>query len=224
MTIKNNQSGTGMPFATGVACAACAVASLLVTAAAHAQTIYRATGTTGNVTFTDKVPANAVKATPLGTEAAAPPVIGSPLPFALRQSAARYPVTLYTSANCAPCDAGRALLSKRGIPFTEMTINSAADGEALRRISNTSSLPLLTIGSQHVKGFSDLEWTQYLDAAEYPPTSALPPGYVRPQPAPLVAQPKAPAEKTDDAQAQLKALPPVQPPNDPVSNPAGIRF
>ena len=213
-----------MPFAAGVACAACGIAALLATAAAHAQTIYRATGTAGNITFADKVPANAVKATPLTIETAAASVIGSSLPFALRQSASKYPVTLYTSANCAPCDAGRALLTKRGIPFTEMTINSAADGEALRRISNTTSLPLLTIGSQHVKGFSDWEWTQYLDAAEYPPTSALPPGYVHPQPAPLIAQPKAVPDKTDDTQAQLKALPPVQPPNDPVANPAGIRF
>ncbi len=224
MTITSNQGGTGRPFTTGVAYAACGIAALLVTAAAHAQTIYRATGTTGNVTFADKVPANAVKATALSTETTAPQFIGSPLPFALRQSAGKYPVTLYTSTNCAPCDAGRALLTKRGIPFTEMTINTGADGEALRRISNTSSLPLLTIGSQHVKGFSDWEWTQYLDAAEYPPTSALPPGYVPPQPAPLVAQPKAAPDKTDDAQAQLRALPPVQPPNDPVANPAGIRF
>ena len=34
----------------------------------------------------------------------------------------RFPVTLYTSTNCAPCGAGRTLLASRGIPFSERTV------------------------------------------------------------------------------------------------------
>ena len=96
----------------------------------------------------------------------------------------RYPVTLYTSKDCAPCNSGRNLLNARGIPYTEKTITTAQDAEALKRLNSDGSMPFLTIGGQQIKGYSDGEWSQYLDAAGYPKQSQLPSGYQRPAPSP----------------------------------------
>jgi glutaredoxin len=193
---------------------------------ANAQQIYRIVGPDGRVTFSDKPPldpgtrASPAKTVPLpgarGTDT-------STLPFELRQAASRYPVTLYTGPDCAPCAAGRAMLTGRGIPFTEKTVTSREDMEALRRLAGSLSLPFLTIGGQQIKGYSDTEWAQYLDAAGYPRTSQLPPGYAQAPAAPLVAvqEPRvarpapAPAAQAPDIAAPQAA---------PADNPSGIRF
>ena len=42
------------------------------------------------------------------------------MPYATRQAAEKFPVTLYTSENCAEgCKLARSLLSGRGVPFSE---------------------------------------------------------------------------------------------------------
>jgi glutaredoxin len=204
-------------------------------AAAQAQAVYRIVGPDGRVTFSDvpppKAPASATaKPGAAGGGAAA-------LPYALQQVASRYPVTLYTGENCGPCDSGRAYLRGRGIPFTERTVKSNEDVQALQRLAGDASLPLLTVGSQQLKGYSDVEWGQYLDAAGYPKTSQLPRGYEAPAPSPLVAverpapaQPARPAAaepevKIDAVNTRARPAPatPIAPqPN--AENPAGIRF
>jgi hypothetical protein len=114
------------------------------------------------------------------------------------------------------------MLSSRGIPFAERTVVSPEDIASLQRISGENSLPFLTIGGQRIKGYSDLEWTQYLDAAGYPRTSMLPSGY-RPAPAsPLVALQK-PAAVKDEAKPVAQPEP-VSPSAPGPSNPAGIQF
>lgn len=190
----------------------------------QAQTIYRIVGADGKVTFSDKPPANAeqgkVATTGVGA-AAAPPSAG--LPFELRPVVAKYPVVLYTTTPCAPCDTGRNFLIARGIPFSERTVTTAEDRSFLQRMSGDLSMPYLTIGAQRIKGMSDLEWTQYLDAAGYPKTSLLPPTYRRPDPAPLVTvqAPPAGGGKPQAAASEPSYQPP--PPPSP-SNPAGITF
>jgi hypothetical protein len=54
----------------------------------------------------------------------------------------------------------------------------------LQRLSGDTSVPFATIGSQQLKGFSDVEWTQFLNAAGYPQTSVLPASYRPPPPRP----------------------------------------
>lgn len=199
---------------------------------AQAQTIYRIVGADGRVTFSDKPPATPDHTTVTGAGGRSAPADAGAgaLPFELRQVVNRYPVTLYTSANCAPCGAGRALLSSRGVPFTERTVTRAEDSAALLRLSGDNSLPFLTIGGQKIKGYADSEWTQFLDAAGYPQTSQLPASYRNPAPAPLVAVQKqdvtpAPAEgslsnRANDAPAAAPARPPAVNPD----NPTGITF
>jgi glutaredoxin len=200
-------------------------ASLLVIAAsgAQAQTVYRIIGADGKVTFSDKPPANEqqgkVSTTGVGAAAAAS---GAALPFELRQVVSKYPVTLYTSADCAPCASGRSLLTSRGIPFSERTVTSAEDVAALQKLSGQSALPVLTIGAQRVKGFSDLEWSQDLDAAGYPKTSQLPASYRNPPAAPLVSVQKPAPVKAEEKPDAPEV--PVTPAAPSPQNPAGISF
>jgi glutaredoxin len=151
----------------------------------------------------------------------------SSLPFELRNVTSRYPVTLYTGADCGPCAGARSFLATRGVPFTERTVASEEDIEALKRMAGQARLPLLTIGGQQLKGYSESEWTQYLDAAGYPKTSQLPANWRNPAPTPLVAAQAAPERRpTAGAQPQGQPQPSVgSEPSEPAPpNPAGIRF
>ena len=199
---------------------------LLIAGQALSQTVYRSVGPDGKVTFSDQPPAASSKTTASGSDSTAVGAsAGTAISFTLRQVVNKYPVTLYTSDNCAPCGSGRVLLSRRGIPFTEKTVNTAEDAQALQRISGENSLPFLTIGSQQIKGYSDSEWTQFLNAAGYPQNSALPAGYRNPAATPLVtvliAGPKTPTEAAQEPGTPAAPSPPA---NDPVANPAGIKF
>jgi glutaredoxin len=203
---------------------ALALATLLITGA-QAQTIYRIVGADGKVTFSDKPPvADQGKVTSTGTGARANAANGN-LPFELKQVVSKYPVTLYTATKCAPCDAGRNFLNGRGIPFSERTISTAEDTEFLQRLSGDGTLPLLTVGGQRIKGYSDSEWMRYLDAAGYPATSLLPSGYKNPAPSAAVQIKPKEEPKPAEKPAPAEALPTIQAPSGPTpTNPAGITF
>ncbi|MDR0479202.1 MAG: glutaredoxin family protein [Burkholderiaceae bacterium] len=215
-----------LPFATLTATVA---ATLLAAAPAWAQ-LYRSVGPDGRVTYSDTPPsaASARNGENSGSNRNSGGYATAALPYALTQVAQKYPVTLYASQGCAPCDSGRNLLIERGIPFTEKTIDSNDDITALKKIAGSANLPLLTIGSQQISGFQDSNWSGYLTAAGYPPTSQLPGRYHRSPPAPLAPKSEAPAEAPAAATSAAAPAPqnestPVAPPPDP-NNPAGIRF
>lgn len=202
------------------------LAGNLLSSVAQAQSVYRITGADGKVTFSDQPPPPASNAKVSAANVSSTGAAASAgLPFELRQVATKYPVTLYTGDNCAPCGAGRSLLTNRGIPFTEKTVTTNEDAQTLQRLSGDNSLPFMTIGSQQLKGFSDSEWTQFLNAAGYPPSSVLPASYRSPEPTPLVSVATAPAAPVAGAApaagAKRRPAPPAEP---PVNNPAGIRF
>ena len=208
-------------FVFSVATLAVFVIAALWSTASQAQ-VYRIVGPDGKVTFSDKPPV--AESTPrVGAVSSSNAAGGASagLPYELRQVAAKYPVTLYVGDNCGPCGAGRSMLTSRGIPFAEKTVSSNEDGQALQRLSGDRSLPFMTIGSQQLKGFSDVEWSQFLDAAAYPKTSVLPASYKQSAPRPLVTS------KAADEPAKVD-LPvpttPVQQPVDNSNNPRGIRF
>jgi len=208
------------PWLLGLICAC----SLLGASSAQAQTVYRIVGPDGKVSFSDKPPVTTTgKVNTVDKPAGASGVNTSALPYELRQVATKYPVTLYTGKDCAPCDSGRSLLKGRGIPFTEKTVSSAQDVEALQRLSGNTSLPFLTIGGQHVAGYASTEWTQYLDAAGYPASSKLPASYRAPEPSPLVA-PEKPADTQKAASNGAPTAPPPIPVKPNPGNPAGIQF
>ncbi|WP_176667560.1 glutaredoxin family protein [Variovorax sp. SG517] len=204
------------------------LALVLVAAGAVAQPVYRQVDKNGKVTFSDRAPSASTEPAPAaGQPGSAPSSTAntSGLPYELRQVAQRYPVTLYSGDECGPCGAARTLLITRGIPFEERTVKSNADIEALQRLSNQNALPLLTIGSQQLKGFSDVEWSQYLDAAGYPKSNSLPAGYRNGPVRPLVAQTApAPRAAATPAPAAQPAPPPPASSEPTPSNPAGIKF
>ena len=198
--------------------------AMCLCASAQAQTVYRIVGPDGKVTFSDKPPVTAeqgkVAATAAGASGSASS--GGSLPFELRQVVSKYPVTLYSAPDCGPCSTGRSLLSSRGIPFSERSVTTADDVASLQRITGESSLPFLTIGSQRIKGFSDSEWNQYLDAAGYPRSSMLPSGYRNAAASPLVVVQKQTAPKVEE-KPEVRPEP-VSPSAPGPSNPAGIQF
>lgn len=206
-------------FTLGLACACLSLG-------AHAQ-VYRSVGPGGQVTYSDTAPASRTNEPKLAGSSGAG-ARNPALPYALQQVTQRYPVTLYSSGDCEPCELGRKLLTERGIPFSEKTVQTNADIVALQQLAGTNSLPVLTIGSQQIKGYAESSWTQYLDAAGYPGTSQLPGSWQR-----AAATPLAPEPATKEAQgpgpkvlAEPAAAAP-QPrfaPAPSSTNPAGLRF
>ena len=177
-----------------------------------AQALYKVVGPDGKVTYTDRAPGTSDgKVTPLTATGSTVAAIPSELPIELRQVAARYPVTLYVVADCAPCDSARTLLRQRGVPYAERIIVTEEDAEAVQRLTGTRDVPTMTIGSQHLRGFSPETWSSYLDSAGYPRESRLPAGYEYAAAKPVTqrAEPPRPA-----------ALVPTPAP----ASPAGIRF
>ena len=204
-----------------------ALAMALLGGTAHAQAIYRIVGADGKISFSDKPPAQGNQASALGASgrAGASPSTAD-MPFEVREAVGRYPVTLYTGDSCDPCASARNLLTRRGVPFTERTLTTADDVEALKKLGMDATVPLATIGSQRLKGFSEEEWNLYLDAAGYPRSSRLPASYRNPPASPL-APPvlKAAAPQPTANGALATPAPPSAPPVGPTpDNPAGIVF
>jgi len=195
---------------------------LLVASAAQAQ-LYKWVGPDGKITYSDTPPPASVKKVetkPVTVGAGG----GAELPYEVAEAVRNHPVTLYTATQCVPCDEGRALLKKRGIPFSEKTVNSNEDIARLRDISGDTQLPLLLIGGTKQKGMNASAWTTALSAAGYPETSKLPKTYRAPPaeaaaPAPAAAAKKPAAGKESAAAAPAEDLPAAS-----GNAPPGFRF
>src|SRR5262249_13460849 len=138
---------------------------------AAAQTVYRWVDSQGNVHFSDTPPNEQVKDI-TQKRMSTGEVDVSQLPYATQVAMKRNPVTLYTAPQCGdPCADGRTLLANRGIPYTERDAQgNAADGEAVRKLTGASQVPVLLLGEANVKGFDASSWHSALDAAGYPRT------------------------------------------------------
>ena len=185
-----------------VAAGALALAVATTASIRPAWAQFKVIGPDGSVTYTDRAPVDAgakvqtLRRDGSTSSAAAPPAASSNaaanLPFELRTLVARFPVTLFTGTDCAPCSQGRSLLVQRGVPFAERTVDSDDDVAALQRLTRGRSLPALTVGGQALRGFQEQDWSVTLDLAGYPKDSRLPRNW-QPAPAsPLVARAAAP--------------------------------
>lgn len=193
---------------------------LMGLAALPAWAQYKVVAPDGSVTYTDRPPVQSnLRVTPMGRNAAAPaPGTDVGLPVELRQVVARYPVTLYTAADCPPCDSGRKQLQQRGIPYTERSISSDEDTQALERLVGGRTVPSLTVGAQPLRGYNEADWAGFLDAAGYPKESKLPRNWPQPTATPLVAR---------AAPAAVAATAPQAPAPRPIETPPpaeGPRF
>ena len=109
-------------------------------------------------------------------------------PASLKQAATQFPVVLYTGADCAPCTTARDHLIRRGIPFSERRLGSAADVDAFRKLGFAEmTVPAFSVGREKQTGYERGAWDRLLDAAGYPKTSAMPSGWRPAAAEPLVA-------------------------------------
>ena len=199
------------------------LAASLVLAAAPALALYKVVGPDGKVTYTDRPPTdNSSKVMSMGAQGNVDPNTDIGLPIELRQVAARYPVTLYTSPDCVPCDSARQLLQQRGVPYIEKRVVTDDDVAAFERLVGGRVLPGATIGAQQLRGLNAADWSSYLDAAGYPRESKLPRGWQAPPVTPVVAAkvPTVPAA----ASAPARAAPVPVAVEPPPPAPGGVRF
>jgi len=150
------------------------VLPLVMLVGTPAWALYKVVGPDGKVTYTDRPPVDQSAVTLKANGATS----GTDnLPYELKKVADKYPVTLYTSGNCAPCDAGRRYLQTRGVPYTERTVSTDADIKAFSKAEGVNETPVLKVGTKQLIGFGQSEWASYLDAAGYPAQSRLPANY-----------------------------------------------
>jgi hypothetical protein len=87
--------------------AVCAVAST-----AHAAKLYKWTDKNGNISYHDQPPPNDdYKVEEKDIQG------GGGISSANQEAAAKFPVVLYMTNKCSSCDAARAYLKGRGVPF-----------------------------------------------------------------------------------------------------------
>lgn len=198
------------------------LAALALLSGSSAWALYKVVGPDGRITYTDRPPsdrpAQAIRAN--GATAST-----EGLPYELQRVVSRYPVTLFTGPKCPSCDAGRQMLKDRGVPFVEKTVSTSDDAKAYTKQENTDQLPSVRIGQKQLLGYSQSDWTSYIDAAGYPAKSALPLNYRWPEPSPLAdladskPAPSAPARNNPAAPAPADSS---TPPSG--SSPSGFRF
>ncbi|MCW7537496.1 glutaredoxin family protein [Aquabacterium sp. A7-Y] len=193
---------------------------LCLLAGLPAHALYKVVGPDGKITYTDRPPPETAKVQPLS--ASGGPTSGGVLPYELQQVVGRFPVTLYTMRECPGCDAGRALLRQRGVPYTEKTVNTPQDVQAFSRLSGGTDLPLLQVGGQRIKGFGAGEWNSWLDTAGYPKQSTLPANWQFAPATPMVAVAPAPAQAGAPAPTPAPAT--AVPPPPAGNAPPGFKF
>ncbi len=205
----------------------CGLPLLLATAAAQAQ-LYKWSDAGGKIHYSDTPPpasAHKVEQKAIGSDT----VSTGGMPYALAEAVKNHPVVLYTTPKCEACEQGRALLHRRGVPFTEKTVVSSEDIAKLREAGGEQQLPLLKVGRSKQHGFEPGAWNAMLSAAAYPESNQLPKQYKH-KPAEAAAARSTAADAAAanaasanagaaDAQLKAEALP-VQGKNVP----PGFRF
>ncbi len=145
-----------------------ALALLVAAWPAAAQTAYRWVDKDGHVQYSDQPPPQEIRKF---EERRVQPNRGNvQQPYAVRRAAENFPVTLYTGRECGkPCDDGRALLDRRGVPFSETRLETADDLAAFKtRFGKEPVAPSLGVGRELESGFAAPAWNGLLDNAGYP--------------------------------------------------------
>lgn len=150
------------------------VALMLAIGPAAAGKLYKWVDKDGNLHYTDQPPppeAKSAEQKKFGDKAS-----GAPVSYALQQAAKNFPVTLYSADKCGEaCSKASALLSQRGVPFTDKDAQSEAGAEELKGLTGGRlEVPVMKLGSQVVRGYEEGAWNAALDAAGYPKWAVKP--------------------------------------------------
>ncbi|WP_018152567.1 glutaredoxin family protein [Leeia oryzae] len=145
-------------------------ALLLVAGVAQAQIYVWTDPATGKKVYSDQPPpANAkdAKTKSFGANLTS----SGDLPFAVKEAMRKNPVVLYAN-QCDSCKKGVNLLTERGIPYTSKNPETDVDALAtVKKLTGVQEVPVLTVGTNTVKGFNESSWNAALDAAGYPKSS-----------------------------------------------------
>jgi glutaredoxin len=176
-----------------------------------AWALYKVVGPDGRVTYTDRAPpAGAGRVQQVRTDGSASASVA--LPPGLRETAQRFPVTLYTSADCGDiCEQGRRLLRERGVPYQERLATTDDEREAWPRLVGGTDAPVLMVGQQRLRSFAPQAWNDTLDLAGYPLRSLLPAAYEAPPVRPLLPRPERSERERAVAEPSLPVLPNADP-------------
>jgi glutaredoxin len=165
---------------------------LFAAAAAPASAQYKWVDSAGRTSYGDSAPPgarNVQRVDAPGPQPGNAALAG--LPFELSRAAQRFPVTLYTTRDCAPCAEARNALRARGVPYVEMTVNSAEDFVAFRQAGGTNQFPTLGVGRDMLMSLDIDRWSSQLDGAGYP-RNQLPNAWRAPAPRALYVAPPPP--------------------------------
>lgn len=160
----------------------CVAAALAASAAQAQTTLYKWVDKDGKVQYTEFPPPKDAKSVSERTLRGGGPSTEEQVPYATRMAAQRHPVTLYTSSDCGDyCSQGRALLSRRGVPYKEQNAQTSQEAQdALMKIAGSLAVPFLVIGDSNLRGFDEGSWNAALDRAGYARTRL--PGQPGPRP------------------------------------------
>jgi len=157
---------------------------------AQAEELYRWVDKDGVVHYTDTPPPDDAKKVERKNLTDGGGSGDDQLPYAVKAAKERNPVTLYITDCPEGCTPARALLAKRGIPFTEKNpLTDAEVAKSLRALVGSLSVPTIVIGETPIKGYEEASWQAALDGAGYPRTNP----FLRP-----LAPAKAPATTPPD--------------------------
>ena len=155
-------------------------AAVLASSLAAAQTTYRwIDKASGRTVYSDPPPPPDAKRVVESSGKA--PDDEPQWPYATRQAMQKFPVTLYTLANCIDqCRQARDFLNARGVPFTEKLMTRQEEIDALaEKLGASAAVPSLFVGQQSFRGFAPESWNNLLDLAGHPksaPYGAKPSG------------------------------------------------
>ncbi len=175
-------------------CLLLVAASALSSQSVHAAQLYRWVDAKGNVEWRDTPPPASVPSKKIEQRKLGANVIGTgDVPFSVQLAAKNHPVTFWDSSDCGKtCEAARAHLARRGVPYTDK--NPKADLEGFKRVSPSAEIPVLQVGSITLRGYLEAEWDSTLDSAGYLRTATG----VRPKPAATSASPPVAAKPPAD--------------------------
>jgi glutaredoxin len=146
-----------------------ALCALLAAIPASAQ-VHRWVDADGKVHYSNEPPPEGVKAKPVPyriNSFSAPPVVsGAPSPAA-RPGQARPEIKMYATSWCPYCRRAQAYFAQRGIAYTHIDIEKSPIGQAEYRGLGGRGVPLITVGTQRMNGFSEENLAQMLKAAGY---------------------------------------------------------
>ena len=139
--------------------------AVLTVSPTQAEKLYKWIGKDGKVSYQDKPPpedSGVVQERNLSGNRITSDVGPS-------EAAQKFPVTLYSTTKCSPCDQARAYLKKRKVPFGEKNVsnNPSLQKEMIEKIGELS-VPTIMVGSKVMKGYIESLLEGELDQAGYP--------------------------------------------------------